>query len=76
MTATVAPVGLFAGLWALLLHVTPWHLGKLHGYENLLALLLAFGPFVILALVIVMRRRDDDEDADGDVGETSYRDRG
>jgi hypothetical protein len=39
-----------------------WHLGQLHGYENVLALLLAFGPFVILAVVIVLRRRDDDEE--------------
>lgn len=62
MTATVAPAGLVAGVWSLLLHVVPWHFGKLHTYENVLALLLAFGPFVILALVIVLRRRDDDED--------------
>ncbi len=46
----------------LLPRVAPWHLGQLHGYENLLALLLAFGPFLILAVVIVLRRREDDED--------------
>jgi hypothetical protein len=42
-----------------------WHLGQLHAFENWLALLLAFGPFVILAVVIVVRRRDDDDDLDG-----------
>ena len=62
MTATMAPAAMVAGVWSLLLHVVLWHFGKLHAYENVLALLLAFGPFVILALVIVMRRRDDDED--------------
>ncbi len=51
----LAPSSLFVA-------VLPWHLGQLHGYENLLALLLAFGPFLILAIVIVLRRREDDED--------------
>ena len=62
MTATMAPADVVAGVWSLLLQVVPWHFGKLHGYENMLALLLAFGPFVILALVIVLRRRDDEDD--------------
>ena len=36
------------------------HLGELHRYEKLLVALIAFGPFVVLALVVaVMRRRDD-----------------
>ena len=35
------------------------HLGALHGYEQALVLLIAFGPFVILGVVVVvMRRRD------------------
>jgi hypothetical protein len=42
--------------------VVAWHLGGLHAYETWLALGLAFGPFVLLALIIVVRRRDDDED--------------
>ncbi|QNN53597.1 hypothetical protein [Nocardioides mesophilus] len=35
------------------------HLGALHGYEKLLVLLIAFGPFVVLGVVVyVVRRRD------------------
>ena len=37
----------------------PLHLGSLHTYEAVLVGLLAFGPFVVLAVVVaVMRRRD------------------
>ena len=37
----------------------PLHLGALHPYEQVLVIALAFGPFVILALVVyVIRRRD------------------
>ncbi|MEJ7796171.1 MAG: hypothetical protein WKF50_11510 [Nocardioides sp.] len=35
------------------------HLGTLHGDEQTLALVLAFGPFVLLAIVILVRRRQD-----------------
>lgn len=35
------------------------HLGKLHAYEKWLVLVLAFGPFVVLGVVVaVIRRRD------------------
>ncbi|WP_210502707.1 hypothetical protein [Nocardioides xinjiangensis] len=40
------------------------HLGALHPYEQLLTLLLAFGPFAVLGLVI-WRRRGEDVRADG-----------
>jgi hypothetical protein len=41
--------------------VLPLHLGGLHPYEQLLVYLLAFGPFVVLAVVVyVVRRRDSD----------------
>ena len=45
------------------------HMGKLHGYEHLLVYLLAFGPFLLLALTIwISRRRNrletDDERTD------------
>lgn len=41
------------------LTVLPLHLGSLHTYEAVLVGLLAFGPFVVLAVVVaVMRRRD------------------
>ncbi len=39
--------------------VAPLHLGGLHPYEQLLVALLAFGPFVVLGVVLrVLRRRD------------------
>lgn len=45
--------------------VTLLHLGALHAYEKALVALVAFGPFVVLFLVVyVVRRRDarrDDE---------------
>ena len=35
------------------------HLGGLHPYERLLVLAIAFGPFVVLGVVVaVVRRRD------------------
>jgi hypothetical protein len=41
------------------------HLGALHPVEQAITLLLAFGPFVVLGVVIVLRRRADErEDAD------------
>ncbi len=35
------------------------HLGALHPAEKGLTLLLAFGPFVVLAVVVAVRRRQD-----------------
>lgn len=35
------------------------HMGALHPYEKVLTLVLAFGPFVVLGLVIAVRRRHD-----------------
>lgn len=40
-----------APAWAL------WHLGGLHPFEQLLVLVLAFGPFVVLGLVVAAQRR-------------------
>ena len=50
----------------LLLFLPALHMGALHPYERLLVLLIAFGPFVVLAVVVyVVRRRDiAAEDAD------------
>ncbi len=46
-----------------------WHLGSLHAYEQALVWVLAFGPFVVLGVVVhLMRRRDlaaEHETADG-----------
>jgi hypothetical protein len=45
------------------MNVTVWlpalHMGAMHPYEKALTLLLAFGPFLLLAAVIVVRRRRD-----------------
>ncbi|MDP2772241.1 MAG: hypothetical protein Q8O61_01695 [Nocardioides sp.] len=41
------------------MNVVPLHLGSLHPIEQALTLLLAFGPFVVLGIVIVVRRRHD-----------------
>jgi uncharacterized iron-regulated membrane protein len=50
-----------------LLHpgVAPLHMGSLHPYEQALVLLLAFGPFVLLAVVVWWRRREEHEDHEG-----------
>jgi hypothetical protein len=41
----------------------PLHLGALHPFEQLLVGLVAFGPFVVLFVVVyVVRRRDVAED--------------
>jgi Na+-translocating ferredoxin:NAD+ oxidoreductase RnfE subunit len=48
--------------------VVAWHLGAMHPYEKALTLILAFGPFVVLGIVIAIRRRMDraeDEQVEG-----------
>ncbi|GAB6986743.1 hypothetical protein [Nocardioides pyridinolyticus] len=35
------------------------HMGALHPVEKLLTLALAFGPFLVLAAVVLIRRRHD-----------------
>ena len=37
----------------------PLHMGALHPFEQALTLVLAFGPFVVLGLVIAHRRRSE-----------------
>ncbi|HET6627770.1 MAG TPA: hypothetical protein VFG63_15370 [Nocardioidaceae bacterium] len=47
----------------------PLHLGALHAYETVLLLVLAFGPFVVLVIVVLVLRRRDiaaEEGRDGD----------
>jgi hypothetical protein len=55
-------VALISSVPAAVPALEPWHFGQLHAYESVIALLLAFGPFFILAVVIVLRRREDDDD--------------
>ena len=50
------------------LAATVWHMGALHPYEQALTLLLAFGPFVVLGVVLWLRRREDDREAGPEVG--------
>ncbi|MDP3969711.1 MAG: hypothetical protein Q8Q02_15680 [Nocardioides sp.] len=40
----------------------PAHLGVLHPVEQLLVVLLAFGPFVVLGVVVVLQRRHAETD--------------
>jgi uncharacterized iron-regulated membrane protein len=42
--------------------VVPGHMGALHPLEQLLTLLLAFGPFLVLGGVIWWRRRNEQDD--------------
>lgn len=40
------------------------HMGQLHPYENYLVLAIAFGPFLVLAVVVYFVRRRDLSDED------------
>jgi hypothetical protein len=40
------------------------HLGKLHPYEHVLVLVLAFGPILLLAVTIWVARRRVERDGD------------
>lgn len=44
--------------------MTPLHMGALHPVEQVLTLVLAFGPFVVLGGVIWWRRRHEDAGTD------------
>ena len=48
----------------------PLHLGALHPVEQIATIVLAFGPFVVLGIVIAVRRRaeagEDPEDVEVD----------
>lgn len=49
----------------------PVHLGDLHAYETVLLAILAFGPFVVLAVVVyIIRRRDLADEASDEGGGT------
>ena len=39
------------------------HMGAMHPFEQLLTLLLAVGPFVVLGIVVLVRRRADEREA-------------
>ncbi len=51
--------------------MTPWHLGTLHPVEQVLTIVLAFGPFLLLgAVIVIQRRKDAREDAEAGSRET------
>lgn len=39
-----------------------WHLGPMHPLEQVLTLVLAVAPFVVLGIVVAVRRRSEDRD--------------
>ena len=45
--------------------VTPLHMGALHPYEQALTLILAFGPVLVLGVVIWLRSREDGQNTNG-----------
>jgi hypothetical protein len=51
--------------------VLPLHMGALHPYEQVLTLLLAFGPFVVLGVVVALRRRADRDEERGAPAEST-----
>ena len=51
--------------------VVPAHMGDLHAYEQLLVWLLAFGPFVVLFVVVYVVRRRDLADDEGESATTT-----
>ncbi len=53
-----------------------WHLGALHPVETALTLILAFGPFLVLGVVIVVRRRQDRIEEERERGEGGVADGG
>ena len=55
--------------------MVPLHLGGLHPFEQALIVLLAFGPFVVLGVVLTVRHRQDRQADDGAGGQATQRDR-
>ncbi|UDY22819.1 hypothetical protein [Nocardioides sp. Kera G14] len=53
-----------------LVALVPMHLGALHPYEKVLTFGLAFGPFLVLIVVIALRRRQDLAEAEATREET------
>lgn len=54
----------------------PLHLGALHPAEQVATIVLAFGPFVVLGIVIAIRRRSElaEEQRDAETHEPGPRD--
>jgi hypothetical protein len=50
--------------------VIPLHLGALHPVEQAATVALAFGPFVVLGIVIALRRRAERDEEEHEVPRT------
>lgn len=48
--------------------MVPLHMGALHPIEQWLTLILAFGPFLLLGVVLWLRRREVDEPVEDETG--------
>ena len=53
--------------------MVPLHLGAMHPHEQALTLVLAFGPFIGLGIVVALRRRSDRLEDDHGADERRYR---
>jgi hypothetical protein len=51
--------------------ILPLHLGQLHAYEQWLVALIAFGPFVVLGIVVYVVRGREPADDDASHESTS-----
>lgn len=51
--------------------IVAMHMGSLHPYEKVLTLVLAFGPFLVLAAVIAVRRRHEGNEPEDTVERVS-----
>ena len=47
----------------------PWHLGELHAAETWLVLLVAFGPFAVIGLLVRRERRREAGGTEAGAGE-------
>jgi hypothetical protein len=55
--------------------MTPLHLGPMHPIEQVLTLVLAIAPFVVLGIVIAVRRRQDEREDERQDEREDQRDR-
>jgi len=53
--------------------ILPLHLGELHAYEQWLVAMVAFGPFVVLGIVVYVVRGREPADDEAPVGTTPDR---
>lgn len=59
---------------AQLVQLVPLHMGQLHAYEQYLVFGIAFGPFLILGVVVFLVRRRDIAEEEDDSAENERED--